>query len=509
MPKIINAYSDGNGSIADSLKSIGESIWGNEARNEGQRQNALKLQRENSARDLGAAALSRGDTTDLLAQGFRSGPGAGQDTSNYIRALYAQKYGINSPQFENAAGGAGEAYHNLPSGYREGLANQRTIESMRATRAAEAQAAASDRAAQTQEAIAQRQLEADQRKNENTPVTIYDNGQPMITRQAQAYGHAGAPLHKDQVIGGILQNSFTPQSTPPEAQGTDAVSAPPPMPPGSSPFTNLSPDVRHLAGLPTGLQQFMDPNSRQVYLSNDGGQTVTVGNHRIPVQGSGLHPISNEQAVTQTQDNMTRGTAGQPLQPPPGQYSQAALDAGTTSGLKSPLQHELNATAGALGLGEVQPNTNRARENLDQLTQSTRALIAAAPGRTALTDRRWADELLPQPGWFGMTGINAAQQQNRVVSLTQHLRQVFGDVQQEATDLNTPPAQRAQMLQYLQHLGQAIRMWEAPPTAGAAPGGAAQPGGAPAPTAGARPRAHNKQTGQVIEWNGQAWTPVQ
>src|SRR6202042_3451024 len=117
-----------------------------------------------------------------------------------------------------------------------------------------------------------------------------------------------------------------------------------------------------------------------VYLSTDGGQSVSVGNHRVPVEGSGLHPIGNEQAVTQTQDNMTRGAASRPLPPPPGQYSQAAQDAGATSGLKSPLQHELNATAGALGLGEVQPNVNRARENLDQLTQSTRALIAAAPG---------------------------------------------------------------------------------------------------------------------------------
>jgi len=120
MPKIINAYSDGNGSIADSLKSIGESIWGNEARNEGQRQNALKLQRENSARDEGSLALQRGDAIEALRQGYRGGMSA-PDATGYLRGYYGNTKGADSPEFEGAAVGAGEPWQNTPRGRRETL----------------------------------------------------------------------------------------------------------------------------------------------------------------------------------------------------------------------------------------------------------------------------------------------------------------------------------------------------------------------------------------------------
>lgn len=131
MVNIISAFrpsdNGASGSIADSLKSIGQSIWGDEAKNEGYRQNALKLQRENDARERGSAALRSGNAVETLAQGFRGGVGA-PDATGYIRGYYGNTKGADSPEFEGAAVGAGEPWHNTPRGSREVLANQRAME---------------------------------------------------------------------------------------------------------------------------------------------------------------------------------------------------------------------------------------------------------------------------------------------------------------------------------------------------------------------------------------------
>ena len=218
---------------------------------------------------------------------------------------------------------------------------------------------------------------------------------------------------------------------------------------------------------------FWDPSTRSVYQSQDGGQTVFVGANRVPVAGSGLQPISPEQAVAQTQDIMTQRSMGA-LPPPSGQPSRAALAAETTSGPLAPFKHELNTMAGLIGAGEAFPQTNEARNYLTNLVNTTRNTLSAAPGRVSVQAQQWAAEPFPQPGWLGMTGINAEEQKNNVYRTISHLREVYDTVRQEALDPGLPPQERQKYAAYLHGLANTIRMWEAPTNA-------PQTAGAPAP----------------------------
>lgn len=129
MPKIINAYADGQNSIADSLKSIGTSIWGDEAKNEGLRQNAEKLRRENAGREAAADAFTRGDYAGIGAGGIRGGMSGG-DAGAYSRLLAARnsKGNYDDPTLGTMMLGSGEAMSSTPEGQRRAMSNQRAME---------------------------------------------------------------------------------------------------------------------------------------------------------------------------------------------------------------------------------------------------------------------------------------------------------------------------------------------------------------------------------------------
>lgn len=129
MPKIINAYSDANNSIADSLKSIGQSIWGDEAKNEGLRQNAEKLRRENSNAEPYARAMRDNDMGSARYYGAMHGlTPEGIGIANRVTAAGRANGNYDDPTLGTSMLGAGEAMSSTPEGQRRAMANQRAME---------------------------------------------------------------------------------------------------------------------------------------------------------------------------------------------------------------------------------------------------------------------------------------------------------------------------------------------------------------------------------------------
>lgn len=522
MPTIINTYKNSTGNnVGDLLGDMTEALWGPKAGAAAYaREKLMETQRENSALEyMAAQAQKTGQPVDLtdptaLANSYRLGSRISKFQEAQRGALAARDPTL-VPTTQGIIG-AGGAYSSTPQAVR---------------------------AAQEAQVNLERQREAGRLnlERERDAMALVDVVSPegqvikVPRNQVSTYmekGYTGSPLSKDQIVGGVLQRALAGQpgapATPPAppamtaqpagvpwpgldapvvraSAGPPAAPAPAPAAPAASPFEGLSPDVRHLAGLPTGNVSLWDPNTRQVYQSQDGGQTVMVLGHRIPVMGSGLQPVSNEQAVTQTQDNLTRGSLA-PLPPPPGQPSRAALAAERTSGVGSALQNEVNTLAGVFGLGEFGPHTNEARNYLTNLVGQTRNVLAAAPGRVSVQAQKWAAEPFPEPGWFGMTGINAEQQKNDVMRTVQHLRETYEMVRTEALNPNLPPTERQKYATYLHGLGQVIQMWEAPPPASPAGNAPAAPAVRPpaAPTAGsaqAAPAPTTQQTSTGVRWS--------
>lgn len=126
--------------IADSLRDIGQSIWGNGARNEGVRQHARKLAAEAAAEERKNSAT--GEAAERFAQGDWQGVGrnmilAGEDPkipAGYTQYYNANKYGADDPRTTNSMMGVpGANYAHTPSGFREGEATKLTREGMRDT----------------------------------------------------------------------------------------------------------------------------------------------------------------------------------------------------------------------------------------------------------------------------------------------------------------------------------------------------------------------------------------
>src|SRR3989442_1136188 len=121
MPIIGSPYS-GSGSIADSLRSLGESMFGNQALHEVQRQTAGKYARENSSANASADALQRGDYRTAMSEFARGGRG-GADWNQYYLGGRAQEAGgnIDDPNF-NTAVTAAHGIGAAPIGQRRQLA---------------------------------------------------------------------------------------------------------------------------------------------------------------------------------------------------------------------------------------------------------------------------------------------------------------------------------------------------------------------------------------------------
>lgn len=464
MPTILNTYQNSSGNVGGLLGELTDALWGPKASAAAYtREKFQEAQRENTALEaLAQSAQNTGRPIDLtdptsLANSYRLGSRIAQFQNAQRGAVAARDASLN-PTAQSVVG-AGGSYAATPQAVRSAQDAQINLERQRE----------------------KGRLALEQHRDDMALVDVVSpEGRVIKVPRSQVpnymdQGYGGAPLSRDQVIGGVLQKALAGQPAAPAATTAQPAALPGPAAPAVSPFENLSPDLRHAAGLSTQNVSLWDPNTRQIYQSQDGGQTVLVLGQRIPVAGSGLQPVSNEQAVAQTQDNLTRQGL-QPLPAAPVQPSRAALAAANTSGLGSLVQSEANRVAGIFNLGEFHPQVNADRNYLTNVVNQTRNILAAAPGRVSVQAQKWATEPFPQPNWLGVTGINAEEQQNNVLRTVQHLRDTYEMVRQEAMDPNLPPTERQKYASYLHGLGQVIQMWEAPPPASqAAPAAPAQP----------------------------------
>jgi hypothetical protein len=446
---------------------------------------------------------------------------------------------VADPRLATAAIGAGHPAEgtfpglNITEGGRNAR-NTATIEGENtrntatlAERAASAHEA-TVRAAATQEAIAKRQAETERYKHDNTPYAGYDaEGRPApVTSQSRAVQGAVYPaITEGQAKGAVINRALTPPRQPmqpgaPEGfvnplnlngqpqnltgdiippGGTNAQpSAPagqsfenrfgaaygnppvaPAAPSGAPPPGYVHPLVQEALGFPKGAASYQHLQSGAIGQSYDGG--VTINGHPA---GSGWVAITPQEAISGTRELNDIQQAGRPLPPRPGAYPQTAIDAAKTSGLGSAIQHEANSTWGMLGGGEVGAGTNRARENLENNAATVRSIMLATPGHASNQVQRWANELVPQPGFLGVTGANPVEQKNKMMSFIGHMRDIYDLEAAEAQDRNTEPALRRQLLGHMSQLKRAIEMYEAPTrdagsTAPQAPAPQAAPQGVP------------------------------
>lgn len=529
MPRIINAY-DSNSAIGESLAKLGEAIYGDGAKNEVYRQKALSQKTLNdlvtgdaglddprlAKAQLGIGGGAR-DTFAGLGRGLANerGIAAGHDTTSRLNNADTVAGGERNNIRTNA-----ETRYGTDRGYDQAIAtNAATNEAgernnVRTTQASRDVGAGNNAAT----------LEATRIQGENQHRTQMDidgrtltpisdgNGGFVYEQKSNAVGR-GAPMTTDQVKAGVISQALQTRAKQMQPQAFPEGGAQPYNPAGAQPvsvpqqpaapqgdiFAHLTPQVRALIGVNTETPM-VNPRDNRTGMSRDNGTTLDNGQ-----PATGFVPTTPEGRLATERDNNVIQNASKVLPPAPTGYPDTAKDAGLTSGLKSVGQQVLNHTLGATGLGEPFPAVNRARESLQNQAQATRELIAQAPGRAAIMDKKWADALIPQPGMLGVTGINATEQMNRSVQLTGHLRQMYEIVQQDAVNPQTPPAERVKMEAYLRNLGHVIQLREKvtpEPDAAAAPAPSA---GAPA----ARPRAVNPVTKQTIEWDGAAWVPAQ
>ncbi|MEY9506889.1 hypothetical protein ABIE87_006447 [Bradyrhizobium diazoefficiens] len=478
MPRIINAYAD-NSSLANSLKDLGEAMFGDQAKNEVYRQTAFGKKRENDNIPLLADAVARGDRDAIARLGVMSNK-TGQDSADFNRlAVSNHASGVDDPRLALATMGAGGAFSSTAPGLGRELSNRSSIAAGNNATTLEAQRIASDRAAAVQQAIDNRTL---------TPVDD-GNGGLIYMPKSQATGR-GAPMSSDAVVANMLRK-YTAQ---PPVQAADAGATPAAAPAApSSPFSNVPPQIQKKIGVYMEPQSLIEPRSGITGISRDGGQTVTLPDGRT-VPATGFQPVSNETALGQARDNNVRASAAQPLVVGDPSKGQAAADATQASGLGAKVQKVANEEVGALpggaailkavtGSPEIAPATQRAQSQLDVRNNAARTVLLGAPGRQTVQAQKWVNDLLPQ----GDALANPATEAAKIPTIVNALKGDHEQYRQLAIDPNTLPAERVKAVQAMHQIENTIRLYTEPaaPAAGA-PAPAQQPA---APTAGAQPAA--------------------
>ena len=463
MPKIINAYADGSSSIADSLSKLGESIYGDQAKNEFYRQKAFGSKRENDNIPLLADAVARGDRNAIARFGVMSNK-TGQDTGDFNRlGVSNHASSVDDPTLALAIQGAGGAFSSTAPGQGRELANRVTTTGMNNNASRDVARIQADKTAQS-----------DKYRFDNTYENTYDpeSGRTILTPRSQAAGKEVAPT-KDSVVGGMLRRVATGQQA---ADGTNA-----------DPFAGLSPQMQHVAGVAVPEQSMIEPRSGMTGTSRDGGQTVILPNGaKIP--STGFQQVGQETAFNQARDNNVRAGAGQaPLNINDPTRSQATADARNTTGLGPAIgtiaNHELGAVVGpgvikaVTGSPEIAPATQDARQRQELRNNEARQLLSLNPGRQTDQQRALINDLLPQGSAFA----NSATEAKKIPHLVNQLAQDHEQYRQLVINPNTPPAERQKAAEMMHKLEASIQKFTTP-EAGAVsqPAQAAvQPAGAP------------------------------
>lgn len=415
MPKIINAYSDASGSIADSLKSLGETMFGNGAHNQVYREQATSLGRANTNIPLLADAVRRGDKNALAYYGVMSNK-TGADTANFnLLSSTNNAKSVDDTQVGLAQLGAHEPIASTAVGQGRALANARAISSEATNRAAQTQLSidartltpmmdtggkiqmvpksevasyrqmgwnasndpnnqatntthittntadnaqraasaeeATRRQAETQVAITDRAMKQKQWEDDHQLVNL--RGPDGKITMVPKSQVSNLQAHGYDVMPTLDQTKVN-MLTPPANPNVPVGTTGDSGAPAAMPTVGMDPDRRSMLGLPTTVQNFVHPQSGATGTSQDNGQTITLPDGtRVSAVGSGFQPTSAEANVGVTRDNLVKRSAATPLVIPDATNSAAAADANTTTGIVPFIQKHANATIGALPGGST------------------------------------------------------------------------------------------------------------------------------------------------------------
>lgn len=308
MPRIANGFSSDD-SLASSLSTLAQSFFGDQAKEEVNRQTAFGKQRENSAAEAAANAYRGGDLKEMAAQYLRAFRPAADAAGYNLLGVGQNSQTPGDMPLQVAQVAAREPYSSTRSG----------------------QDLITNRAVQGQTAVADRQAAQQQRQFENTFEDMQDPNTRQVVpvprnqvaqRVAQGWGRARS---LDQVKAGMFD-----QSAPRVQQGFEAVgeginngSVDPqgrnnigPLANGPAPqLASLSPEHRTLLGLPTTPHNYVAGGQNSITYNGvtdaRTNQPLPPGGHMANTQGStdqvGLRP-------NVTGDLQKTDIAGQKLQ---------------------------------------------------------------------------------------------------------------------------------------------------------------------------------------------------
>ena len=525
MPRIINAYASGNDSIADSLKSLGDSMFANQAQKELIRQEGLKAARQNSAATAASEAYRNNNAIELGANDILSNP---DSTAMGAQALARGSLvpGATPASLGTLQIGAGHPIEATVQGQNAQLGNARTIAGMDI---AGAQHRQDTMPYVTTDSGGNATVSTNSGAIGTTPVPSSDHIIAMeVARQLKAERDAQAapaapPPNVTPVMPSSPSNAPGVATPPPAAASSPVPAAQPaapapavnaPMPP-QAPLPGLLPNhpgvphplVQKAMGMPPGGTIFMNPATGQVGLSYDGGRSVQDASSGswYTGAGNGFLPVDSKDAVAQTRANTS--VANIPPTPPTNATgSQAASDVAATTGIAPAVQEHVNATLGAIpggpaviqaatGSPQIGGPTEAARSRQELLANELRTTIMGLPGRPTTYAQKLVQELVPQDRAWG----NPATEAQHIQQIVNQLRQDREYAAQMARDPATPPETRVQFAQHIGAIDKNLRQLTAAPAATSAPA---------APTQ-APQTATNPQTGQKLQLVNGQWVPVQ
>lgn len=469
MPRIINAY-DGNSAIGDSLAKLGESIYGDQAKNEVYRQKAR------SQKNINDLAMTPGTSLDdpRVALGQLANGGAATDTFAGLGRNNASRERIGAAS--DAAGERNNVRTNAETHYgtdRQYDSNIATTGMNNATSIAVGNGN-NDASRDVAHINADKTAASDKYRFDNTPMATYDpaSGHNILTPQSQAAGHEAVPTADSLVAGVFRKNMDNQQQQPGQPTG--------------DPLAGVDPRLLHKTGWEMPEQSLVHPASGMTGISRDGGRTVILPNG-ASIPATGFQPVDQGTALNEARGNVQRAQVAHPLAVPNAVNSQAAANAANTSGIGAKVATIVNDELGALpggpavikaftGSPQIAPGVQSARQDQDILAQQTRALLAGATGRQTTQAQKWVDELLPQGDAFS----NPATEATKVPKIIGALQ---GDHEQlrQVVQTTADPAERTKALVQMHQIEGLIKKWTAPaaPTAGAQPAAAAPQAAAP------------------------------
>ena len=114
MPRVINTPADGNTSIADSLRKLGDDMFSDQSQKALIRETALRGQRENINRPLAADDLANGNYAAAAQHGFLAGIPA-TDLAGYNQFNQVMQNGPASPAGTTATMAVPGAVYRSPA----------------------------------------------------------------------------------------------------------------------------------------------------------------------------------------------------------------------------------------------------------------------------------------------------------------------------------------------------------------------------------------------------------